>query len=175
MTNHELRSTNCHTIEIQLTQQTLEDILALIHSEGWEEQEGLRIILGAGLGYLRVKTLPENEKENGLPKNQQQLVSRLVEAESLLAAMRFRMFELQNANKNWELSNGAVFKENIGLKNLASRHIAEIRVLKATIINLEAEVVELKNQQSKEPSPVVSETQNKSVFQKYKWFPNIFK
>ncbi|NPV77707.1 MAG: hypothetical protein HPY59_15205 [Anaerolineae bacterium] len=102
------------------------------------------MILGAGLGFLMGEDF--SGEETDLPKNTQQLVTRLVEDEAILASTRFRMFELQQANRNWELSNGAVYKENISLKNLASRHIEEIKGLKEKIKDLENELGGLRSQ-----------------------------
>ncbi len=60
--------------------------------------------------------------------------------------MRFRMFELQQTNTNWELSTGAVFNENTALKELVKRQAGEIQSLKARLESVERELEKCKTQ-----------------------------
>lgn len=139
----ELKATSERVFEIHVTEETYQDICSLIQERGWDEAEGLRILLAAGIGYLRV-TRFSDEEAVGMPQNTRDLFERLVKAESLLASMRFRMFELQQQNQNWELSNGAVFQENIGLRNLTNRHLEEISELRTRVSSLEKELTDLR-------------------------------
>ena len=68
------------------------------------------------------------------------------EAESHLAAIRYRMFELQQANQAWELSTGAVYTEGKALTNLVRRQKEEISELIKRIREQQAEVERLRLQ-----------------------------
>ncbi len=50
----ELKATSERVFEIHVTEETYQDIRFLIQERGWDEAEGLRILLAAGIGYLRV-------------------------------------------------------------------------------------------------------------------------
>ncbi|NPV87090.1 MAG: hypothetical protein HPY45_13910 [Anaerolineae bacterium] len=128
-------------LTLRVTPQTYDDLAELIGARGWQWEDGLRIILAAGLGYLRSNRLPE-EPPNAMPQDAAALTTRLVHAESQLAAMRYRLFEIQQANADWETSSGAVYRENIGLKNLAQRHKEEIRHLQAETARLREELAQ---------------------------------
>jgi hypothetical protein len=99
---------------------------------GWERAEGLRLILGSGLGYLKgEKTLQAVAAGTMTAEDLQKLISRMMETESRLAVLHFRAFELERANQNWELSTGAIQNESVGLRELAWRLREEIAALKA--------------------------------------------
>ncbi len=119
-------------IRLNITDETYEELLALIRSRGWEEEDGLRILLGAGLGALRAAEF-EAEEENGLPKNMAELAARLSRTESQLAYLRFRVMELEEDNRNWQLASGPIAQENEGLKAVARLRLEEIDRLKQEI------------------------------------------
>jgi len=122
-------------VEIKVTQETFDDLDHYIEEKGIERDDGYRLILGAGLGYLRVNSL--EEENNGQVEgeaNKERLIKRLIRTESSLAVTRYRMFELQNANQNWKLSSGAIYAENEGLRALAKRHADEISDLRNQIL-----------------------------------------
>jgi hypothetical protein len=122
-------------VETQVTQETFDDLDHYIQEKGIERDEGYRLILGAGLGYLRANSL--EEENNGQVEgeaNKERLIKRLIRTESSLAVTRYRMFELQNANQNWKLSSGAIYAENEGLRALAKRHGDEISDLRNQIL-----------------------------------------
>ena len=66
------------------------------------------------------------DKQNGFPRNSDELVERLVKAEARPVSIRYYIYEIQQANNNWELFTGAVQKENAGLRNIAKRRLEEV-------------------------------------------------
>lgn len=131
----QLPDAQARRLTLRVAPQTYDDLAELIGVRGWQWEDGLRTILAAGLGYLRANCLPE-EPPSGMPQDAAALTARLVQAESQLAAMRYRLFEVQQANSDWEISSGAVYRENVGLKNLTQRHREEIRRLQAETARL---------------------------------------
>jgi hypothetical protein len=122
-------------IEIQVTQDTFDDLNNYIDEKGINKNEGFLLIIGAGLGYLRVNSLEEeNDDQIEGEINTERLIQRLIRTESSLAVTRYRMFELKNANQNWKLSSGAIYAENEGLRALAKRHADEISDLRNQIL-----------------------------------------
>ncbi|MCL4561176.1 MAG: hypothetical protein M1281_11235 [Chloroflexi bacterium] len=132
-------------LEVHVTEDVANDLYQFISRQGWEYEEGLRLLLGAGMGYLRSsKILSETDPESK-EKEIHQLIARLVETESRLAATRFRMSELQQANESWELSTGAVNTERVGLSNVVKRQREEIDQLHAEVDRLKQENAQLMN------------------------------
>ncbi len=147
MTRNELKETGKIVLEIPVTTETAQDIHNYIHERGWEIEEGYRLLLGSGLGWLRsegywLKTQQEDEPQS----NKKQLISRLMEDESILSAIRFRMYELQTTNKNWELSTGAILTENNGFKNLLEQQKKEISELHLKVKEQQIEIERLHKQ-----------------------------
>ena len=132
------------TLKVKVTSETLSDLLSLIKEKGWEVEEGFRIILGAGYGYLFAKPILNDGNQAGFPQNTEQLVERLVKAEARLGSMRYRAYEIQQANSSWELSAGAVHKENTGLRNIAKRRLEEVDDLRIKVIKLTEENADLR-------------------------------
>ncbi|MCJ7519213.1 MAG: hypothetical protein MUO42_06025, partial [Anaerolineaceae bacterium] len=85
-----------------------------------------RIIPGAGYGYLMGNPELNEDKQTDFPRNSDELIERLVKAEAIPASIRYHIYEIQQANNNWELSTGAVQKENAGLRNIAKRRLEEV-------------------------------------------------
>src|SRR3972149_9661782 len=98
-------------LEIFVTPETAGDIESLITEKQWEKQEGLRILLGAGLAAIRTRLFDQDEIEDGFDSK---LKSRLMEVEQSLAVLRFQLFEALERNRSWELSSGAIQKAKIG-------------------------------------------------------------
>ena len=120
------------TLEITVASATAREIERVMVENGWERAEGLRLILGSGLGYLQgEKTLKAIEAGAMTAQDLHKLVSRMMDTESRLAVLRFRAFELQRANQNWELSTGAIQNERMGLRGVVHRLREEIAALKA--------------------------------------------
>ena len=112
-------------------------------------QEGYRYILGAGLGFLWGEVcLQDNTKGEIEETERKRFTSMICEAESHLAAIRYRLFEFQQANHAWELSTGAVYTENRALSNLVCRQKEEISGLKKQVREQQMEIESLHSQQT---------------------------
>ena len=144
---NELKRTESITLEIQITDESAQDIHGFLQGQVWETQAGYRYLLGAGLGYLRGEScLQDSTKDDNEDTKIKKLTSMISEAESHLAAIRYRMFELQQANQAWELSTGAVYTEGKALTNLVRRQKEEISELIKRIREQQAEVERLRLQ-----------------------------
>ncbi len=129
------------TFEITVESETAREIERVIAENGWERAEGLRLLLGSGLGYVRgEKILQAVESGAMTAQDLQTVVSRMMETESRLAVLRFRAFELEQANQNWELSTGAIQNERIGLRGVVKRLREEIAALKMENEQLRAQL-----------------------------------
>ncbi|BCY17254.1 hypothetical protein hrd7_11030 [Leptolinea sp. HRD-7] len=104
-------------IEINISDDTREKIVLLMNERGWDWEEGLRLILGAGLGFYLAQNPINGEGEN----SHTNLIRQYMSAESELASLRFKVYELSESNRNWNLTQGAIEKENIALKNLVEQ------------------------------------------------------
>ena len=111
-------------IETFVAEETAQAIDALIAELGYEREEGLRMILGAGLMALRNANL---EPETEVPKRGR---ARWMEVERDLAVTHFRLYKAMESNRNWELSTGAVLTRNKGLEQLVDRLNKEVDDLK---------------------------------------------
>jgi chromosome segregation ATPase len=131
-------------LEVWVTREMAEDLRALLQEEGWTQDEGLRLILGAGMGAVRAAQAEadlENEalpEANDAPPTFEAMRRRLIHVEASLAVLRFRLFEAQEANRAWNLSTGAIQAENVGLNALVKRQKEDIEALKARLAELEA-------------------------------------
>jgi len=129
------------TLEITVASATAHEIERVIAENSWERDEGLRLILGSGLGYVKgEKTLKAVEAGTMTAQDLHKLVSRMMETESRMAVLRFRAFELERANQNWELSTGAIQNERMGLHGVVHRLREEIAALKAENAQLRAQL-----------------------------------
>jgi hypothetical protein len=133
------------TINIQISSDTIQRIKSVIQQKDWEFDQGVRRILGAGLGYLEMETHLQNDSE----PEKDSLIRRIIEAESLIASLQFKLFETESANQNWNLSSGAILGENIGLKNVAMKQLKRIDRLTLQNALLNKEILELKEQNEK--------------------------
>ncbi|MCX8025618.1 MAG: hypothetical protein N3A60_10480 [Thermanaerothrix sp.] len=131
-------------LEVWVTHQMAEDLRALLQEEGWTQDEGLRLILGAGMGAVRAAQAEADLEDEALPEANdapptfEAMRQRLIHVEASLAVLRFRLFETQEANRAWNLSTGAIQAENVGLNALVKRQKEEIEALKACLAELEA-------------------------------------
>jgi hypothetical protein len=118
-------------LEVWLDPASAREIDQLITQRGWNREEGLRIILGAGAGFLRgEKVLQVAAIGQRTEEELERLLKRLIETESSLASARFRMQELEQANRAWELSTGAIRNENLALKGVLERQKTELQELR---------------------------------------------
>ncbi|KPL69978.1 hypothetical protein ADN00_18065 [Ornatilinea apprima] len=167
-------STPSETIEISLDPQTKSELDEYVGAKNWSLSEGYRIVLGAGLGYLRSNELFETVQEIGIPQDQPSIVARLVRAESSLASMRFRMFELQKANHDWENSLGAIHNQNMGFRSIVKRQKQEIWELNQKMKEMEQQLADIEQLTVCSPRPDTDLTGAQDN-QATKWWHRIFK
>lgn len=98
----------------------------------WEKEEGFRLLFGAGLSFYKSK-LDEQESEKDNADGNRKMKNRLMDAESQLSALRFRLYEMTESNRNWNLSTGAIQNENMALKQLVKNLREEIKELKGNL------------------------------------------
>jgi hypothetical protein len=135
------------TIEVTVASDTADEIERLIAQRGWERDEGLRLILAGGFGYCTgVNTVQAIAAGTMSAEDLQGLVSRSMEMESRFAALRFRAFQLEVANRNWELSTGAIQAENDGLRFMVRQLRDEIAALETQIKQQERKTATLQTE-----------------------------
>ena len=128
-------------LEIFVTPETAGDIESLITEKQWEKQEGLRILLGAGLAAIRTRLFDQDEIEDGFDSK---LKSRLMEVEQSLAVLRFQLFEALERNRSWELSSGAIQKAKIGYESIMKSQRQVIEDLRKTVKKMDLEISRLR-------------------------------
>jgi len=119
-------------VEVYVTAETATDIDELRHEKGWGVDEGLRILLGMGIGAAR------GEAARFDAEAQERMIARLAEVEGSLAVLRARMFEMEKANEAWDLSTGAIRQQNLGFQGLINRQKEELDTLKLENARLRA-------------------------------------
>lgn len=155
-------------IIFDVSQETFEAVQEYINSMGYESQEGYRIIMGAGLGFLRAQSYsgPSKNTRAESEKNDS-LTARLTSAEAKLAAMHYRLFELNESNQNWDLSTGAIMNENKGLKALAERHRREIDQLHDEVQSLKRAIDLLRSRTSSDEKKEKLQIQPQSFWNRW--------
>ena len=116
---------------------------SIIQQNNWEQENGLRRILGAGAEFFAQS---EKASENTGTLEKDDLIQRVIAAESVIASLQYRLYEKECANKNWELSSGAIQTENIGLRKTAFKQLERIDTLTLRNKQLEKEVKDLSAQ-----------------------------
>ena len=130
-------------LEVEVTQETMQELKALMDEHLWEPDEGLRMILGAGLGALTAERVREayTDQEKII-----QLSQRLARAEGRLVTTRFDLSEVRQDIKRWELSTGAVREMAAGSEKVIRRQNSEIDEMKDLILKQQAEIKHLQAQ-----------------------------
>jgi cell division septum initiation protein DivIVA len=120
-------------IVIKVLKETYEDILAAIQRNGWELEEGLRIILTLGLGYTQGQRLlqADNEERN-------RLIERLMDLESVAAVMKFRAFSFMRDNQVLDMQTGALRNTILGLETLVQQLREENAALRQELRRLKS-------------------------------------
>ncbi len=70
-----VKNSSSQTLEITLTAETKQELEHFIAEKGWERAEGYRILLGAGLGYLRSQPYQEAESDSEAEREKKQLMA----------------------------------------------------------------------------------------------------
>ncbi len=116
-------------LEIEIAPDTARDLQTLFDEQGWDRQEALRSLVGAGLMAMRLKTFDENPDK----VLSAQARARWLEVERDLAVLRFRLFELEQTNSRWEMSTGAIKAQNIAYEELLRAKDRELAELKKSL------------------------------------------
>lgn len=130
-------------VQIQITQDTTQRIQFINQQNKWDFEQGVRRILGAGLGFLEMESFDKSEPPTD---EKAALIRRVIEGESIIASLQYKLFEEETANKNWKLSSGAIEVENNGLRQAAFRHLQRVDELTLSNSRLTKENEELKEQ-----------------------------
>lgn len=127
-------------LNIKVLQETYDDILAAIQRNGWEVEEGLRILLTLGLGYAQGRRFLQADDEQ-----RRRLAERLSDLESVAAAMKFRTFSFMRDNQVLEMRSAALQTSVGGMKAVIKRLQPERDELKAERDRLRTEVKALQD------------------------------
>jgi len=134
------------TLDIQIPSEIKEALDQLIIKNSWEPAEGYVIVVNAGIRFLQDQ--PQNENNNGIgfPRNPGIVIDHLTKMESLLISMRFRIFELQQANRNLGSTTRMNFDEKDNLLNLIESYMISISELHDELKANQKEIESLKLQ-----------------------------
>ncbi len=95
-------------LRIPVLEETHEQLRQLITAQGWDEEEGLRTVLTAGLGFLRVRALEQARGEGRLDEQQYRselsaLSAAVAEWQAQYAVMKFRAYQFQEKARTLEM------------------------------------------------------------------------
>ncbi len=135
-------------LEIKVLKETYDDLLAVIQRNGWEVEEGPRILLTLGLGYAQGRYLLEADDEQ-----RRRLAERLADLESVAAAMKFRTFTFMRDNQVLEMRSSALQTSVGGLKAVIHRIRPERDSFKAEVDRMRAEIERLQDRLSSVSAP----------------------
>lgn len=128
------------TLQIKVLQETYQDMLSAIERNGWEMEEGLRILLTLGLGYAQGRCLLQADDEE-----RARLADRLTNLESVAAVMKFRTFSFMRDNQVLEMRMNALQNSVYGLEGVIQRLRPERDALQEEVVRLRAEVERLRS------------------------------
>ncbi|MEX2144459.1 MAG: hypothetical protein WD740_07685 [Anaerolineales bacterium] len=122
---------------IEVTDDTLEELKEIIQLHWWDFNEGIRRILGAGIGTL----LAEETAESSSAESRIGLLSqRLVMSEGKLAGERFELSGMRQTARRLELSNNALHEATSMLAATVGRQNEELVKLKTQLKKREREI-----------------------------------
>lgn len=122
-------------LEIEVLKETYQEIEAVIERNGWEAEEGLRILLTSGLGYAQGQQAIEADDEA-----RAYLAEQLNQMASELAVMRFRTFSFMRDNQTLEMRMGALRNSVAGLEGVVKRLRPERDAFKEEVEQLRADL-----------------------------------
>lgn len=122
-------------VEVELLSETVEAVRRLAAENEWNEAEGWRAVIGAGLGYLRgervLRALAGADRFSA--KDLERLLNRLAQIESMYAVLKFRTFGFLKDNQTLEFHAAALRTSVKALEMTVDRLRAENERLKAEI------------------------------------------
>jgi hypothetical protein len=122
-------------LEIEVLKETYDEIQAAIERNGWEAEEGPRILLTLGLGVTQGQQLIEADDET-----RAYLSDRLTHMASELAVMKFRTFSFMRDNQTLEMRMGALRNSVTGLEGAVQRLRPERDAFKEEVEQLRLEL-----------------------------------
>jgi hypothetical protein len=123
------------TLQIEVLKETYNEMLNVIRRNGWELEEGLRILLTLGTGYAQGRYLLQADSEQP-----HRLAERLADLESVAAVMKFRTYTFMRDNQVLEMRSAALQNAVVGLEAVVQRLRSERDALCAELEQLRAEV-----------------------------------
>jgi len=139
------------TLQIEVLKETYEEMLKVIQRNGWELEEGLRILLTLGSGYAQGHYLLQADNEQ-----QHRLAERLADLESVAAVMKFRTYTFMRDNQVLEMRSAALQNAVVGLEAVVQRLRSERDALGAELEQLRAEVTRLQRGGANDTTPMAS-------------------
>jgi|YNPNPStandDraft_1061719.scaffolds.fasta_scaffold52098_1 chromosome segregation ATPase len=139
------------TLEVKILKETYDEIVKVIQRNGWEIEEGLRILLTLGSGYAQGHYLLQADNEQ-----QHRLAERLADLESVAAVMKFRTYTFMRDNQVLEMRSAALQNAVVGLEAVVQRLRSERDALGAELERLRAEVTRLQRGGVNDTTPMAS-------------------
>lgn len=143
-------------LEIEVLQETSQEIQAVIERNGWEAEEGLRILLTLGLGYAQGQQVIEADDEA-----RSHMAEQLNQMASELAVMKFRTFSFMRDNQTLEMRMGALRNSVTGLEGVVKRLRPERDAFKEEVEQLRTDLAACQERlaqfENGQPEPVASE------------------
>ncbi len=127
-----------HLVEVAILEETRDEILELCRQEGWEVDEGLRIVLAYGLAHLRGERelLRLNASDADLASELAAKAQQIADYHAMYSVMKFKAFKLLQVDRTLEMNVAGLRGE----LNLAHHTISHLR---EKVEALEAENVKL--------------------------------
>lgn len=117
-------------VAVSVLRETLEQAKPVFATNGWTEEEGLRIALTLGLAKLKTDQAISDESLASLD-TPGGLSDRLMQLDSLYAVMKYRAFHLMKDNQTLEIQNAALRNTIHALEGHIQRLNEEIAAMKS--------------------------------------------
>lgn len=133
-------------VEIRALAETIKEAHELIGENGWEVDEGLRIIFANGISYLRGHKRVEGLEGLGgaAALEVKRLTTELMDAQSKYAVMKFRAYTLDQAKQALEFNIVALETENVWSGERLKMFRDDEELLRAELRTVKAEREELR-------------------------------
>ncbi len=92
-------------LEIEILQSLWDRMRTLFKERGWEDQDGLRLVVAAGIASLEADEMEQAIKLGDDPTS---LLGELARLDSEYSAMKYRAFKLAEANRALQLKVSAL-------------------------------------------------------------------